>query len=122
MKYLSYYMNNKQSALFKETGAFFAFSNKQFEEAKVDGVVYNNLGAGMICPKDNVDKLITGIDNIAKESIAQDIADNGVNAIIRRELDNHECDYTGDYDGAIYALKGYGITEEQIHFIFNKGE
>ena len=40
MKYLSDYMEHKQTALFKETGAFFAFSNKQFAESKNPKVKY----------------------------------------------------------------------------------
>jgi len=114
MKYLSDYTNDKQTALFSETGAFFAFSGKQFEEAKVDGIKYVNLGAGMICPKDNVTKLIDGLDSIQKEAIKQDIEENGVKAIIHRELGNHECQITMDYDEVVQLLKPYDITEEQV--------
>lgn len=34
MKYLSDYIQQPQTALFDELGAFFAFSNKQFDEVK----------------------------------------------------------------------------------------
>jgi hypothetical protein len=114
MKYLSDYMNDKQTALFKETGAFFAFSKKQFCEQKKDGVVYNSLGAGMICPKDNAEKLMTGLETIAKDAIQEDIAENGIKAIIHRELGNHECQITMDITDAFEALDGYDITRDQI--------
>ena len=43
--------------LFKDTGAFFAFSNEQVDEQKQEGVKYVSLGAGMICPKENASRL-----------------------------------------------------------------
>ncbi|MGR5097050.1 DUF7659 family protein, partial [Vibrio maritimus] len=46
MKYLSDYTQEKQTALFNETGAFFAFSNQQFDEAKKDGVKYCRITMG----------------------------------------------------------------------------
>ena len=51
MKYLQNYMSEKQSKLFKKTGAFFAFSQKQYDEQSQNDVVYVNMGHGMICPK-----------------------------------------------------------------------
>ena len=114
MKYLSDYMNDKQSALFKETGAFFAFSSEQMKKERVDGVKYASLGVGMICPIDNVDKLIDGIETIQKESIKEDIKDNGVSGIIQRELGNHECQITGDIDNVVEALEPYGIDRDRI--------
>ncbi|WP_444823022.1 DUF7659 family protein, partial [Vibrio parahaemolyticus] len=44
MKYLSDYTQQPQTALFDELGAFFAFSNKQFDEAKKKGIEYVSLG------------------------------------------------------------------------------
>ena len=38
MKYLSHYIQDKQTQAFNEAGAFFAFSNQQFDEAKKDSV------------------------------------------------------------------------------------
>ena len=40
MKYLSDYMNDKQSALFDQYGVFFAFSQEQFLAARKEGVKY----------------------------------------------------------------------------------
>ncbi|WP_456303359.1 DUF7659 family protein, partial [Vibrio lentus] len=47
-----------------EAGAFFAFSNKQFDEAKKEGVKYASLGMGLICPVDNAKQLMTRLDSI----------------------------------------------------------
>ena len=43
MKYLSSYTQDKQTALFDETGAFFAFSQQQFDDAKIEGLIYVSL-------------------------------------------------------------------------------
>ncbi|MEP2469940.1 DUF7659 family protein [Ekhidna sp.] len=120
MKYLSDYMNDKQSKLFKQTGAFFAFSQNQFDEQKKEGIKYTSIPGGMICPKENVETLLNGLTKIHKEGIEQDIAENGIDKIIIRELYNYECFYTRDYSDVISHLKSYDITEEQIKKAFYK--
>lgn len=115
MKYLSNYTENLQTELFNKTGAFFAFSNAQFDEQKQEGVNYAAIGAGLICPKSNVDALINGLDRINSDGIAADIADNGIKAIIHRELANHECQISMDISDAVAKLADYpGITRETV--------
>ena len=114
MMYLSDYMQEAQTALFKSTGAFFAFSPKQFNEAREEGVKYTSCGAGMICPSDNVDRLMTDLEKIGVKGIAQDMAENGKKAIIHRELANHEAQLTGDIDTTLEALAGYPITWDDV--------
>jgi len=114
MKYLSHYTEERQTALFAETGAFFAFSEKKLNEQKKDGVKYVSLGFGMICPKSTADKLFAGLDQITKEAIQQDLAKNGKQGVIRRELGNHEYCITHDITDTERALSGYGITREEI--------
>lgn len=114
MKYLSDYVNDAQTALFEETGTFFAFSNEQLKGRLKDGVNYVNMGIGMICPKDNVDKLVQGLDEIRKRGIAQDLAENGRKGVIRRELRNYECFHVGDISDAVGVLNDYGISEDEV--------
>jgi len=114
MKYLSHYLEAAQTAAFKKHGAFFAFSNKQFDEKKKAGVTYVRMGAGLLCPKDNAAKLDAKLDAVYKEGVAADVAENGIDAIISRELANHECYYSGDWTDAAEALDAYGVTEEQL--------
>lgn len=114
MKYLSNYTQDKQTALFKECGAFFAFSQKQLDYAKLPDVKYASLGSGLICPVTNIKKLAKRLFMIQKEGIAQDIEENGKDAIIQRELGNHECQITGDVDVVVKALEDYGITELEV--------
>jgi len=120
MKYLSNYMEEKQTKLFEETGTFFAFSNKQYKEKAKKDVKYINMGNGMITEKPNVEKLIKGLDIIYKEAIQEDIEENGKDAIILRELENHECFYVGNIEEAVRKLEDYPFTEDDISHIYQK--
>ena len=120
MKTLSNYSQENQSALFNETGVFFAFSDDQFNEAKKEGVKYVSLGRGIICPKQNVDKLLDGLKQISIKAIAQDIAENGAEAIIRRELWNHESFYDWDFSRAIDSLKCYEFPAKLIQKVIKR--
>ena len=119
MKYLSHYIQDKQTQAFNDAGAFFAFSNQQLDEAKKEGVKYVSLGMGVICPVDNAKQLMTRLDSIAQEGIAEDIKENGKKAIIRRELFNHECFYTNEICDCVEKLEGYGISYDEIYEVFN---
>lgn len=111
---LNRYTQEKQTALFESTGAFFAFSNDQLAGQKKDGITYVSLGSGLIVPKDNAKTLIDGLEKITAEGIKQDLAENGKEAIIRRELFNNECFYTGDISDCVAALSDYGISPSEI--------
>lgn len=120
MKYLSDYMEEKQTALFNKTGTIFAFSQKQFEEGRKDDVKYVNLGQGMLTEKPNVEEVINGLDKIYKDSIKQDMKENGKDKVILRELLNHEAFYVGNIEDTIHKLEDYPITEDDISQIFQK--
>lgn len=118
MKYLSDYTEEAQTKLFEKCGSFFAFSLKQLNEAKKDGVKYVNMGAGLICPKEQVQAMDEGLENIQKAGIEQDIKENGIENIIKRELGNHECYYTGNISDCVDELDQYGVTEKEILKVF----
>lgn len=118
MKYLSNYIEEAQTKVFSDNGAFFAFSNEQFNKAKVEGVKYTSVGSGLICPSENVKALLDLLDSIHEQGIKTDIAENGIKAIIHRELANHEAQITYDIEDTVSALEGYDITEEQIQSEF----
>tara|TARA_R110002020_G_scaffold424388_2_gene633595 strand:- start:20947 stop:21333 length:387 start_codon:yes stop_codon:yes gene_type:complete len=120
MKYLSDYMEESQTALFKRTGTIFAFSQHQFEQARKDNVTYVNLGQGMLTEKPYVEDVINGLDKIYKESIQQDLKENGKDKIILRELQNHEAFYVGDIEDTIHKLEDYPFTEDDIIQIYQK--
>lgn len=119
MKYLSQYTEAGISEAMNKAGAFFAFSNSQFDEAKKEGVKYVSLGMGLICPKENVYTLLKEINEVHRKGIEQDIADNGLVGIIKRELNNYECYYTGNTKEAENALSDYPIKAEDIRKVFH---
>jgi hypothetical protein len=114
MKTLNEYTQDKQAELFHQTGAFFAFSNQQFEEARKEGERYVSLGAGLIVPMPNARALVDGMTRINADGIQADIAENGKAGIIRRELFNYECFYTGEIEDCVEALAGYGFSYDDI--------
>ena len=126
MKYLSDYMEQAQSDLFKKKKVFFAFSNEQFKEGMEKHELsketqITRLGQGMYCPTTFAGQVVVELDKIYRDSIQQDIAENGIERIIKRELSNHECYYTGHTADCVEKLKDYpNITEEQIKKIFYK--
>jgi hypothetical protein len=90
MKYLSDYMQEAQTALFAKTGTFFAFNAQQIREGKKEGIEYICLDGGAMCPKQNVDELLQGLETIYNESIKKDVQENGAEAIIQRQYFNYE--------------------------------
>lgn len=120
MKYLSHYVQEAQTKLLNETGAFFAFSVAQFNESKKENVPYVHLGHGTFCPKENADKLVAGLKQIQQAGIDQDIAENGKDRIIERELHNYEAFYVNSLRDTCDALKPYGITRDEIAAVYSK--
>lgn len=115
MKHLQQYIEAEQSALLDNVGAFFAFSDKQFDEQSKPNVKYVSMGgAGLICPKKHADSLHNGLKDIHKRGIARDVKENGKQAIIQRELSNHEAQITGSVDDTLRALAGYPITDKEV--------
>ncbi|ARC95079.1 hypothetical protein B6A42_27050 (plasmid) [Vibrio coralliilyticus] len=120
MKSLRHYIDERITQLFNDTGAFFAFSNSQFDEKKEEGIQYVSLGAGLLVPKQNAKKVVDGLDNITEEGIKLDIEENGKDAIIKRELFNFECFYTGDVSDCVDSMKRYGFSQDEVNEVFNR--
>ena len=57
----------------EQHGAFWAFSNEQLNEQKVEGVEYVSLGLGLICPKDKVVDLKAALGSAIDSSVEEDI-------------------------------------------------
>ena len=119
MKYLSDYIEQAQTKAFEQAGAFFAFGDEQYKEKAKDGIKYVSMGAGLICPKQNAKTLHETLDKIYIEGIKQDQTENTKEAIILRELKNHECFYTWEIDVVIEKLTDYDITETDILTVWN---
>lgn len=104
MKSLNDYTDTSTSKLFADNGAFFAFSNKQFEEKKQEGVTYVSMNSGLICPKENAKTMMTEFERIFDNAVKQQVKDFGAEAIIRYEYFNHETQLTGDVEQVIDVL------------------
>lgn len=115
---LTRYTEAAQTQLFKDLGVFFAFSQAQYDEQAKKDVEYASCGAGMICPVCHLGALKEGLGNITEKGVKQDLADNGRENIIKRELANFECEFSGDITDVTAALSGYGITYEEIKSVY----
>lgn len=119
MKHLTHYTEEKISQAIEKAGAFFAFSEEHFKEkATRPREDYTNGFCGLVCPKDTIAQLYIDFAKIHKEGIAEDIAENGLEAIAIRELNNHECYYSGDIQNALGVLGDYGLSEDDVEAIF----
>ena len=124
MKYLRDYLEAEQTRIFDEYGLFFAFNKKQLEDgrAKViekglleDGEKLASLGSGAFVPEKNTKIALKKLNIAYKKAIEQDVKENGLSAIIRRELDNHEFAVTWDIEDTYEALSNYpNITRDRI--------
>ncbi len=115
------FIQDKQTKLFNELGVFFAFSNKQFDEQKQDGVEYCTvLGSGDCVPKQNASEFAKRLAAIHSEGREKELAEKGIDKIIEEQLVNHECFYTGDITDAVEALAGYEVTHDQVLTIYKK--
>lgn len=122
MNYLSDYTGPLITAALNRAGAFFAFSDQQFQEQRDplrDNLTYRSLGAGLICPKENAAALMAEIEAAAKAGREQDVKENGRAGVIRRELANHECTYSGSAHEAMEVLAEYGFAEDEVLAIFS---
>jgi hypothetical protein len=103
----------------KKHGAFFAFSQKQYNEQAKTGVKYISLGAGLITPRETHEQLIADLNKASVQTVMDDKSTNTDKELIHRELANHEAHISGDIDNTVEALKGYGITREQVQAEYN---
>lgn len=130
MKYLSDYTEEAQTALFEELGVFFAFSTEQFEEGKKKfghlkhaDEKWASMGMGMYLPSHNADECVRRLNNIQKEGIEKDLAENGREGVLQRELGNYEIglSWEGINDTNFRnGISGYGFTEEEIKAAYKK--
>ena len=111
-------MDKNTTELLEKTGAFFAFSDYQFDKKKEHNVKYTQLGGGLIIPVDAVKQYLEERQKMVTDFLKQDIEENGKDAIIERKLRNYECFYIMDISDALPVLKDYGFTEAEVMAVF----
>ena len=116
MKHLSAYLREGQTEIIEENGVFFAFNREQLREGVKEGIKYVRMPHGMFCPKENAEKVLQQLDENYKQAIQKDLEENGIEKIIKRDLNNYECYYSGDWM-QVYN-PDYGMTSEQVEKIY----
>lgn len=114
--------SRRHEELFADSGVFWAFSNKQFEENKTPlkpGEKYVSIGAGGYMPRGNYEKLVEGGKAIKKWE-KQAMKEVKAEEAILYELNNHEAFYTGTIEDAMDVLGELGYTEEQVKAVYHK--
>ena len=106
--------NQVTEALNKYHG-FFAFSDKQFDEASTKGFKYVACGLGLYAPIDYAEVLVDKIRAIHKEAAKVVQTQTSKKDRIWYEFSNYECQIVGDYSDAVDALSSFDdITIEDI--------
>jgi len=112
--------DGKMTEMFNKHGVFFAFSDKQYNEAAVTGVKYTQLGSGAIVPVSNANDFVEEFNTAAQDHAAYELKKYGKEHIIDYELGNHEYQLTGDISETLSALKNYGLTEDDVKKVIPK--
>lgn len=94
-----------------KTGVFWAFGNDQFDENKTHKDApdneYISVGAGGYIHKSNKEKLDNFLKNTAPKLKKDFVSRINIDDLIRYELNNHECYYTGDFSKVINIIHSY---------------
>ncbi len=117
-KHLSSYTDQPITELFNQYGAFWAFSNSQFNDAKKDNIEYVTFWGNCFCDKITVKQFIKEYHSIFEEQTKLFLLENKKEDIIKYELANYECFYTGEIEEAFEVLKQYGFTLEEVKKVY----
>jgi len=103
----------------KNNNAFFAFSEKQFDEKQKEGIKYVSLGAGLVCPKENARNLVAEINLSSRQKIQEELKNNTPHDIVWHELANHEAQISCSIEDTVEALQGYGFDRSFIKEVYD---
>ena len=112
----------KISKILEKHKVFFAFSGLQLVAGlkKINEKKENltAIGGGGFLPKENLDGYL---EEMLKVSgwFNNEVKKLDANSVIRYELNNYECYYTGDITDALAVLKNYGLTRDQVSKVFH---
>lgn len=104
----------------KNTGIFWAFGREQFEDNKTHKDApdneYLSVFSGGYIHKSNSSKLDNFFKNIVPK-LKKEFTDNiKIEDLIKYELINHECYYTGDFSDVLDIIKDYyDLPDEEIY-------
>lgn len=105
--------------LTNESGAFYAFSDRQYNALKQDGVTYTQLPDGLIINKDLAVSFHEARSNLFREATKKYLEVNSKESIILYELCNHECFYCRDGLETVFEIvKAYNFTEDEVREVW----
>lgn len=108
---------------FASHGAFFCFSQKQFDEQKKDWIEYTSIGSGLVLPKSKAKEIIEAMDNHYESEHKKRIEVMWIDNIILHEYNNHECDWSNDIEPLEFLIKDYGTSWNYIEWLLkSKGK
>lgn len=114
-------LNERKNEELNKTGIFYAFSNAQFEENKTHKNAQDNefinVGFGAFIHKSNKQKLDNYINNIKPQLEKEFTNKINIDDLIKYELINHECYYTGEWDEIIPIIASYYPTLKENEII-----
>ena len=119
-KNLSSYTDQPITELFNKYGAFWAFSNQQFETAKQDQIEYVKFWGNCFCNKETAKEFIAEYHLIFENQKKLFLHENSREDIIKYELANYECYYTGEIEEAFEVLQQYGISYNEVQKVYYK--
>ncbi len=109
------------SKVFRDNDVFFAYSDKQYNEGKKEGVEYvYNKSMNMFYNIEKKDTIYQELDKAIEEAQRIDKELHTKEQIILRELINYECFYICDFTDVVEPLEAYGYTVKDIQPIFIK--
>lgn len=100
--------DDELTLIYQKYGAFFAFSDKQFEEQRNPKVEkYCTINYGLICPLGNEKDLSNEMDQLFSKKMDYTVEKLGAKRIIENSFFEHETAYTGDESDMMYELSIY---------------
>ncbi len=112
----------KMNKILDDLKVFWAFGNSQLEEGlKKIGEKKENItsiGMGGFIPKKNVKKYIKQMEDYSAWFV-KEVKKLDPNQVIRYELNNYECYYSGDITNAFRVLEEFGFTREEVLHVFH---
>lgn len=112
---LSDFMQEATTEILQKHGAFFAFGQSQFDTQKKEGVQYVSDGYGLYIPKNNFQQFNVDFEKMQEEKTKEHLAEFGLDRIMKYNLSNYECFYTGDVYDAVSAMSSYGIDKNELN-------
>lgn len=109
---------------FSAYGAFYAFGEKQLEEELKGNNIndYYVTDYWLYYRKDNWKEMFDAFKKHGENERKRRVKEEGLENIIKYELNNHEAYYTWNLSDAIDALSYYWVDEKEVKKVYDKNK